>query len=205
MFSFRPYVPGFNVEPPTEPDVPGFRMNADGSMRTDGTAVGRSPSYIPVGWTPIADDYGNAEIALSNSAGQPAEAAKALIEGAYSLGPGVVNYARGMARGLGLYGPEESQRFTREVDATGHGMRFIAKNPELSARMALEGIDTALKTQPMLLPRLGGRVGAGVLLGYAGLPWLPPLAMFGDAFRALENGDDLITALGRGVAGTPSR
>ena len=43
MFSFRPYVPGFNVEPPAEPDVPGFRMNADGSVRTDGTALGRSP------------------------------------------------------------------------------------------------------------------------------------------------------------------
>ena len=101
MFSFRPYVPGFNVEPPAEPDVPGFRMNVDGSVRTDGTALGRSPSYIPVGWTPIADDYGNAEIALSNSAGQPAEAAKALVEGAYSLGPGFVNYARGMGRGVG--------------------------------------------------------------------------------------------------------
>lgn len=205
MFSFRPYVPGFNVEPPAEPDVPGFRMNVDGSVRTDGTALGRSPSYIPVGWTPIADDYGNAEIALSNSAGQPAEAAKALVEGAYSLGPGFVNYARGMGRGVGTYGPQEVQRFTREMDATGLGMQFIAENPELSARIAREGAARAFKTQPMLPFHLGGRLGAGLLLGFAGLPWLPPFAMFGDAFRALEKGDDFISALGRGIAGTPSR
>ncbi len=206
MFNFRPYVPGFNVEPPADAEVPGFRMNADGSVRTDGAALGRSPSYIPVGWTPPnANDYGNAEIALSNSAGQLAEAAKAVGEGAYSLGPGLVNYARGMGRGLGFYGPEEAQRFYREMEATGHGMRFIAKNPELSARKALEGIETAFKTQPMLPFHLGGRVGAGLLLGVAGLPWLPPFAMLGDAFRSLEKGDDFIGAIGRGIAGTPSR
>ena len=72
MFNFKPYVPGFNVQPPADAEVPGFRMNADGSVRTDGAAMGRSPSYIPVGWTPPnADDYGNAEIALSKSAGNP--------------------------------------------------------------------------------------------------------------------------------------
>jgi hypothetical protein len=206
MFNFRPYVPGFNVEPPADAEVPGFRMNADGSVRTDGAALGRSPSYIPVGWTPPnADDYGNAEIALSNSAGQLAEAAKAVGQGAYSLGPGLVNYARAMGRGLGLYGPQEVQRFYREMDASRLGMRFIAENPELSARIAREGAATAFKTQPMLPFHLGGRVGASLLLGVAGLPWLPPFAMFGDAFRALEKGDDFISAIGRGIAGTPPR
>ena len=34
MFNFRPYVPGFNVKPPADAEVPGFRMNADGSVRT---------------------------------------------------------------------------------------------------------------------------------------------------------------------------
>jgi hypothetical protein len=83
MFNVRPYMPGFNVQPPADPEVPGFRVNADGSVRTDGAALGRSPSYIPVGWTPPnADDYGNAEIALSNSAGQLAEGTKAVGEGA---------------------------------------------------------------------------------------------------------------------------
>ena len=55
MFNFRPYVPGFNVEPPADPEVPGFRMNADGSVRTDGAAAGQPPPYISIGWTPIAD------------------------------------------------------------------------------------------------------------------------------------------------------
>ena len=32
MFNFKPYVPGFNVEPPADAEVPGFRMNADGSV-----------------------------------------------------------------------------------------------------------------------------------------------------------------------------
>ncbi len=40
MFNFKPYVPGFNVEPPADAEVPGFRMNADGSVRTGGAAVG---------------------------------------------------------------------------------------------------------------------------------------------------------------------
>ena len=91
------------------------------------------------------------------------------------------------------------------MEATGHGIRFIAKNPELSARIAREGAATAFKTQPMLPFHLGGRLGAGLLLGFGGLPWLPPLAMFGDAFRALEKGDDFIGAIGRGIAGTPPR
>ena len=69
--------------------------------------------------------------------------------------PGLVNYARAMGRGLGLYGPEEVQRFYREMDASGLGMRFIAKNPELSAQIAREGAMSALKTQPMLLFHLG--------------------------------------------------
>src|SRR4026209_253090 len=64
MFGFRPYVPGFNAEPPAEPQVPGFRMNADGTVRTDDAASGQPRSYTPVGWSSVSDQLGNAEIAL---------------------------------------------------------------------------------------------------------------------------------------------
>src|SRR5262245_32601293 len=106
MFNFRPYVPGFNVEPPADADVPGFRMNADGSVRTDGASSGRPLSYTPVGWTPKADAYGNAEIALSSSYGPSywndlrdgvrrlEEMAKAVGTGASSLIPGLDNLGR---------------------------------------------------------------------------------------------------------------
>lgn len=50
-------------------NVPGFRMNTDDSVRTDGAISSRPTSYIPVGWTPNADAYGNAEVALGNSYG----------------------------------------------------------------------------------------------------------------------------------------
>ena len=68
MFGFRPYVPGFNVEPPAEPEVPGFRMNADGTVRTDDAASGQPRSYTPVGWSSVSDQLGNAEIALTRTA-----------------------------------------------------------------------------------------------------------------------------------------
>jgi hypothetical protein len=218
MFGFfRPFQPGFNVEPPAEPEAPGFHLNPDGSSGTDDAVSGQLPSYTPVGWTPNADQYGNAEIALSNSYGpsfwsdvgdaarQLPGGVKALGEGAYSLGPGIVNYGRAMGRGLGLYGPDETQRFYREMDASAHGLRFIAKNPELSGRMALDGMALASKVQPTFPLHVVGRLGASALLGIAGLPWLPPLAMFGDASHALEEGHDAFDAFIRGVAGTPSR
>jgi|FEC22Drversion2_1045045.scaffolds.fasta_scaffold00240_17 hypothetical protein len=209
MFGFyRPFQPGFNVEPPAEPEAPGFRLNADGAV------PGQPPAYIPVGWTPNADAYGNAEIAMSDSYGPSfwsdfsdtarkfGEGVKAMGEGVYSIAPGTVNFARGMGRGLGLYGPEEAQRFYREMDATGQGLRFIANNPELSARMARDGMALAFKAQPALPLHIAGRVGASALLSHLGVP---PLALFGDAFRALEDGHDFIDAIGRGISGTPPR
>ena len=59
MFNVRPYVPGFNVRPPADADVPD--LNADGSVRTDCASSSRPPFYVPVGWTPNSDAYGNAE------------------------------------------------------------------------------------------------------------------------------------------------
>lgn len=47
MFNVRPYVPGFNVQPPDEPEVPGFRMNTNGAVRTEGAASGQPPDVRP--------------------------------------------------------------------------------------------------------------------------------------------------------------
>lgn len=47
MFNVRPYVPGFNVKPPDEPEVPGFRMKVDGTVRTDDAAFGQPPDIRP--------------------------------------------------------------------------------------------------------------------------------------------------------------
>jgi hypothetical protein len=55
MFNFRPYVPGFNVEPPAEEEVPGFRMNADGSIRETRAPAARS--YPDDGGNPFDIHY----------------------------------------------------------------------------------------------------------------------------------------------------
>jgi hypothetical protein len=55
MFNFRPYVPGFNVEPPAEEEVPGFRMNADGSIRE--TRAPAAQSYPDDGGNPFDIHY----------------------------------------------------------------------------------------------------------------------------------------------------
>jgi hypothetical protein len=213
MFNFRPYVPGFNVQPRADADVPGFRMNADGSVRTDGASSSRPPPYIPVGWTPNADAYGNAEIALSNSFGpsywndswnaanQLGGAANAVVNGAYSLIPGTFHLAREAGRGLGLFGPEEAQRFRQEMNAAGQGLRAIAKNPGTAARMAVEGLQAAVEKEPLLPLYALGRGGMGVLLGSRGVP-VAPFAVLGDALHALEKGHDVIDALGYGISGT---
>ena len=135
MFNVRPELqwPGFRVKSPAEEEVPGFRMNADGSVRTD-AASDRPSSYTPVRWTPNAEQYGNAEIELSRSYGpsywddlrnavkQFGSGANAVVNGAYSLGPGTFSLAREAGRGLGLYGSEEAQRFRQEMNAAGQGL-----------------------------------------------------------------------------------
>ena len=212
MFNVRPYVPGFNVQPLADEDVPGFRMNADGSVRTDGASSSRPASYTPVGWTPNADVYGSAENALSNSYGpsywndaweaakQFGGAANAVVNGAYSLIPGTFHLAREAGRGLGFFGPEEAQRFRQEMNAAGQGLRAIAENPGTAARIAVEGLRTAVKKEPLLPLYAFGRGGMGVLLGSRGVP-VAPFAVLGDALHALEKGHDVMDAFGYGIGG----
>jgi hypothetical protein len=213
MFGFRPYVPGFNVEPPAEPEVPGFRMNDDGTVRTHGAASGKPPSYTPVGWSSVSDQLGNADIALGNSYGssywndlwdaakQLGSGANAVVNGAYSLGPGTFHLAREAGRGMGLFGPEEAQRFRQEMNAAGQGLRFAARNPGTAARIVGEGISTAWKTQPLFPFYLLGRASMGGLLASRGVP-IAPFAVAGDALHALEKGHDAIDSLGVGITGT---
>jgi len=212
MFGF--YRP-FNVEPPAEPELLGFRSNPDGSTQTDGAAPGQSPSYTPVGWTPNADQYGNAEIALSNSygpsywsdlrdgLGQFGQQANAAVNGAYSLFPGTANLARAAGRGLGLYGSEEAHRFRQEMEAAGQGLEVIAQNPGDAARLAWHGGKAALRAQPSLAPYLAGRAGMGLLLGLNGIP-IAPLAVLGDALHAMEKGHNVVDAGLYGLFGVRS-
>jgi hypothetical protein len=107
-----------------------------------------------------------------------AGAVNAVVNGAYSLVPGTFNLAREAGRGLGLFGPEESQRFRQEMSAAGQGLRAIANNPGTAARMVVEGLQTAVKKEPLLPLYAFGRGGMGVLLGSRGVP-VAPFAVFG--------------------------
>jgi len=217
MFNFRPYVPGFNVKPSADAEVPGFRMNADGSVRTDGAASGLPSPYTPVGWTPNADAYGKGEVALSNSYGpsywsdvrdgveQLGEMAKAVGRGAYSLVPGVDNLGHALRRGTGFYGEEEARRFRDEIKAAGKGVRLVAENPGQSFDLAKRGMSEAFRRNPMLPFHLGGRGGLGLVLSYYGMPWLPLMAAAGDTLHALEKGHNVIDSIGHGVGGTLPR
>lgn len=217
MFNFKPYVPGFNVQPAADTDVPGFRMNADGSVQTDSATSSQPASYMRVGWTPNADAYGNAEVALGNSYGpsywsdarkgveQFGDGMMAVGKGAYSLVPGVANFYRGTARAWGLYGPQEAQRFDGEANAVGKGVQLIAENPVQSFDLAKIGMSKAIERNPDLPLHIAGRVGLGALLSLYGMPWLPLTAAAGDTLHALEKGHDFIDAIGRGIIGTLPR
>jgi hypothetical protein len=206
MFGFfRPFEPGFNVQPPADEEVPGFRLDPGGPVQTDGVASGPPLSYTLAGWTPNADAYGNAETALSNSYGPSywrdardaaeklGEGLNATVNGAYSVFSGTGNLAREAGRGLGLYGSEEAARFRQEMNAAGQGLRAVAQNPGLAARLAYEGGSAAFKAQPLLPFYLGGRAGMGLLLGLHGIP-IAPLAVAGDALHAIEKGHNAIDA-----------
>lgn len=165
-------VPGVNVR------EPGFRLFDDGSVSTYGSDLGR----------PFFANFEEAAAWVN-----------ALVNGAYSVIPGVYNAGRAVARGTGLLGAEEFRRFGQEAEAIGAGLGRLAERPELAVR-AGRAAWPVLRDNPRTWPYLVGRGAMGVMTH------LGPAAMVGDALRAIENGHNFGDAFFYyGVQGNPPR
>jgi hypothetical protein len=177
-------VPGLhNFKPPQEA-VPGFRMNSDGSAQSSYPTAGNPPLLHPVQWAADPAGYLNARgisqrsVTLGDLVARVANRigthANAVVNGAYSVFPGVYNAGRAVARGTGLLGQEEFRRFGQEADVVGGSLGQIAKHPEAAARIAGRAV-SKLDEDPLFRYHMAGRAGMGVLTG------LGPAAMAGDA------------------------
>lgn len=124
--------------------------------------------------------------------------ANAVVNGAYSVVPGIYNFFRAALRGAGVLGEEEARRADQEQAVIECGLREMARHPAATydaSRQALEILDA----NPLFRYYFAGRglMGAATGLGYFALP--------GDALRAIENGHDWINSVARGgVGGMPS-
>ena len=179
-------VPGFRVGHTT--GVPGFRVNADGSIRTD------SPGqYINVRndsrssgrsfWRDIVD-----------AAEWAGTRANAVVNGAYSVFPGVYDAGRAVVRGTGLLGSNEFQRSVQESEAVGGLITRAAEHPEHAARTVGRAI-SELDKNPLFRYYMGGRMFMGLATG------LGPAAMAGSALRALEDGHNAYDIFKRAIQG----
>jgi len=129
------------------------------------------------------------------------QAVGAIGDGAYSSLEGVGNAARFVGRSIGLYGSDEINRSDREIRAAAEAVKDAGKllmdSPEARSFAAHAAEDAAAaywrdeKNRYFLL----GRGGFGLLTD------LGPVAMIGDATRALEKGHNAIDALGKGIVG----
>jgi hypothetical protein len=222
FFSVRPNFrgPGFNVREPEE-EVPGFRLNADGTVgkaSPPAAKVGGNPFDIfepqPSGvWPPpylaLAGGVGAAPGNITRGAflddikelpGAIGDRLGAMANGAYSVFPGVYNAGRAAARGLGLLGPEEAERFRRELELIRSSANAIVDRPADAARAAYYGADGRFG-DPLLKWHLLGRGAMGYLARVGPVP-LAPVALVGDTLRAFENGrQNLIDALLDGIQG----
>ena len=137
-------VPGLhNFKPP---QVPGFHVNSDDSARSGYPTAGEPPLLHPVQWAAEPAGYSNAlsvsqkPVTLGDLAAKVANRigthANAVVNGAYSVFPGVYDAGRAVARGTGLLGQEEFRRFGQEADFVGGSLGKIAEHPEASARIA---------------------------------------------------------------------
>lgn len=163
--------------------VPGFRMKADGGTQAPGSVQGTLSG--PSLWGDVRD-----------TAEQLGTKANAVVNGAYSVFPGVYNAARAVSRGVGFQGSEEFRRFGQEADFAGGALTKAAEHPEQAYR-AGRGVMSKLDDDPLFRYYMAGRALMGVATG------LGPAAMAGDALRALETGHDWVDAFRNGVQGKP--
>jgi hypothetical protein len=139
--------------------------------------------------------------ALGAGAKALGSAANAVINGAYSSLDNTYDAVRGVARGVGLLGPEEFRRFGQEADfagaslgQVGSALRQIAEHPNPAFQAALRSVEE----EPLLPFYTAGRFGMGAITG------LGPAAVAGGILRGLENGHNLVDAiLYPGVQGRP--
>ena len=160
-------------------DVPGFRMNADGGTPAPDQVQRFGPSL----WKDVRD-----------TAEHLGTTANAVVNGAYSVFPGVYNAARAVSRGVGLQGSEEFRRFGQEADFAGGALTKAAQQPEQAYR-AGRAVLSKLDDDPLFRYYMAGRALMGIATG------LGPAAMAGDALRALETGHDWVDAFRNGVQG----
>lgn len=199
-------VPGLhNFKPPQEV-LPGFRMNSDGSARSSFPSDGDPPLLHSVQWAAEPAEYrytravpqnrvtlGDIAAGVANRIGTHANA---VVNGAYSIFPGVYEAGRAVARGTGLMGQEEFRRFGQEADFVGGLLGKIANHPDASAHIARQAV-SKLDEDPLFRYYMAGRGVMGWLTG------LGPAAMAGTALRAIENGHNAIDAFRYGIQGRP--
>jgi hypothetical protein len=131
---------------------------------------------------------------LRNGARAVGTGANAVVNGAYSVFPDTLDFARSALRAAGLFGKAEAGRFDQEMGAMGEGARQVVTHPRLAAQAA--GNAWSAGWDPLLLPYLAGR-GA---MGY--VTQLGPFALAGGVLRAAEDGHNLIdSVIYRGVQG----
>jgi hypothetical protein len=202
---FRVADPGFG-----DPDI-GFRITdpgvrpAEEAPRTYSDGPYRaSQSIVPVKWgtESTSDNHPTPSIwdDAQNAMKWVGRGADAVVNGAYSIFPGTGNFLRESGRGLGFYGPEEAHRFGQEASVIGQGLGYIAHHPCQTVKNAANGTIDAVEAQPLLPFYAVGRLGMGTLLMLNGIP-IAPLAALGDGWREVENGHNVIDAIGRAFAG----
>ena len=214
MFNVRPWLPGFRVVEPQSQKVPGFHVSVDGSAGPDAPPADRSLSRTSMRSTssPAANRYVDLRGALAGVTRGTflddikdlpeaiADRVGALAKGAYSVGPGVYYAGRAAARGLGLLGPEEAERFRRELELIRSSANAIVERPGDAARAAYYGADQRFE-DPLLKYHLLGRGAVGYLARVGPVP-LGPVALIGDTLRAFENGrQNLVDAVLDGIQG----
>jgi len=167
-------VPGLhNFKPPQEV-VPGFRVNSDDSARLGYPPAGDTPLLDRVQWTADPAGYRDAHsisqkpVTLGDLAARVANRigthANAVVNGAYSVFPGVYNAGRAVARGTGVLGQEEFRRFGQEADVVGGLLGGVAEHPDASARIARHAVST-LDEDPLFRYYMAGRAAMGALTG----------------------------------------